>query len=137
MHPYNTAAFILQWEHFVAIRGKPKWVHSDLGSQLKKAAHYISDCILHEGKVYGNISDKDNNKELEITALVKEEARRGTTWKICPTQSQWQNGLAEQAVRALKDTLRQVTTGSSLNFAELFCLLQKIANTINDRPLGL
>ena len=64
--------------------------------------------------------------------LVKDEAHRGTTWKICPTQSQWQNGLAEQAVHALKDTLRQVTTGSSLNFAELFCLLQKIANTIND-----
>ena len=24
MHAYNTAAFIFQWEHFVAIRGRPK-----------------------------------------------------------------------------------------------------------------
>ena len=99
MHNYSTAAFILQWEHFVAVRGRPKWVHSDPGSQLKKATDYVAD--------------KDTAKELDIVDLVESEARKGTTWKICPTQSQWQNGLAEQAVKGLKDTLRQVTMGNT------------------------
>ena len=86
----------------MAVRGRPKWVHSDPGSQLKKAAFYLAD--------------KDNSGELEIAALVEDE---------------------EQAVKALKETLDQVTAGNKLNYAELFCLLQKVANIINDRPLGL
>ena len=34
MHQYSTSAFLIQWEHFVAVRGRPTWVHSDPGSQL-------------------------------------------------------------------------------------------------------
>ena len=40
-------------------------------------------------------------------------------------------------MKGLKDTLRQVTMGNTLNYTELSCLLVKIANIINDRPLGL
>ncbi len=31
MHQYSTSAFLIQWEHFVAVRGRPTWVHSDPG----------------------------------------------------------------------------------------------------------
>ena len=52
-------------------------------------------------------------------------------------ESQWQNGLAEQSVCALKDAIYRVTSPNNLNYAELCCLLQKLATRINDRPLGL
>ena len=26
MHQYSTSAFLIQWEHFVAVRGRPTWV---------------------------------------------------------------------------------------------------------------
>ena len=52
-------------------------------------------------------------------------------------ESQWQNGLAEQSVCALKDAIYRVTSPNNLNYAELCCLLQKLATRINNRPLGL
>ena len=33
-HDYSTSAFLLQWDHFMAVRGRPAQVVSDQGSQL-------------------------------------------------------------------------------------------------------
>ena len=105
MHQYSTAAFILQWEHFVSIRGRPKWVHSDPGSQLKGAANIVA-----------------GGESLDLSALVEPEARCGTQWKFCPTASQWRNGRAEACVKALKQAVEAVEGGwRSLNYAELQC----------------
>ena len=43
MHQYSTSAFLIQWEHFVAVRGRPTWVHSDPGTQLKGAARFVTE----------------------------------------------------------------------------------------------
>jgi hypothetical protein len=37
MHAYDTAVFLLQYEHHCAVRERPKFVHSDPGSQIKRA----------------------------------------------------------------------------------------------------
>ena len=33
------------------------------------------------------------------------KTRNGTVWKFRPTASQWQNGLAEKAIKLLKSAL--------------------------------
>ena len=123
MHAYDTAAFLLQYEHHCAVRGRPKFVHSDPGSQIKRATFYLADST--------------NNSQLDITKIVDMDARKGTTWKICPTASQWQNGLAELGVKAFKETITLATDGRMLNYAELIMTLHRIATIINDRPLGV
>ena len=40
MHNYGTSAFLLQWENFTALRGCPRLVWSDKGSQLTSAGNY-------------------------------------------------------------------------------------------------
>ena len=41
-HNYGTEAFLLQWSGFTALRGHPKLVISDRGSQLVSAASKLS-----------------------------------------------------------------------------------------------
>ena len=40
-HDYSTSAFLLQWDHFVAIRGRPTKVVSDCGSQLTSSDNTV------------------------------------------------------------------------------------------------
>ena len=65
MHAYDTAAFLLQYEHHCAVRGWPKFKHSDPVSQIKKATYYLADST--------------NKTQLNITMIVEVVARRGTT----------------------------------------------------------
>ena len=43
IHLYDTSAFPLQYEHHFAARGWPKYVHSDLKSQMKKGTYYLTE----------------------------------------------------------------------------------------------
>ena len=74
MHAYDTAAFLLQYEHHCAVWGSPKFVHSDPGIQIKRATYYLAD--------------PTNNTKLDKTKIVDVDARKGTTWKICHTARQ-------------------------------------------------
>ena len=151
MHTYGTSAFLLVWELFTSNRGVPKFVYSDQGSQLTRGASYVT---------WSEQEDPSNWAWGEVVSFT---AKHNTVWKFCPAGSQFRNGRAEQRVRALKDTLahgeaqaivRELslidkkveklretlatsTVETTLNFAELTCLLARIANIHNDRPLGV
>ena len=66
-------------------------------------------------------------------------AAKKTEVKYCLTGCQWQNGTAEQLVRALKDAMElTMPRGSAcLDFIEFRTLLVKCADMINSRPIGV
>ena len=61
-----------------------------------------------------------------------------SNWTFVPVGSHHRNGLPEVMIKMLKKSLQQAVHSSiMLNFAEFTTLLSKIANSMNDRPLGL
>ena len=58
---------------------------------------------------------------------------------FCLRGYQWQNGAAEQRVRALKDALDLTIPNGSVyfDFSEFRTLLVKCADLINSRPIGV
>ena len=79
-----------------------------------------------------------NWKELEEAG-----AKAGTEWEFVAAGCQFRNGLAEARVKATKQMLEHMLTTAvnggkpTLSYAELQTLLTKIANIINDRPIGV
>ena len=70
-------------------------------------------------------------------------ARSGTIWEFVPAGCQFRNGLAEARIGAAKRMVAHMLTTATngekpvLNYAELGTLLAKVANVINDRPIGV
>ena len=82
-HNYGTEVFLLQFDHYVAIRGCPKKVVSDVGSQLTSADNYIA------------WSEKEAHSNWGWDMVKEAGARTGTEWEFVPPGCQFRNGLAE------------------------------------------
>lgn len=125
MHNYGAEAFLLQWSHFTSLRGNPRTVVSDRGSQLTKSAKWVA------------WSDKEDPSRWDWDWIKDATARLNTTWEFVPPACQWRNGLSENRVKILKQTLALTLDKNTLNYAELQMLLASCANTMNDRPVGV
>ena len=79
-HDYGTAAFLLQWSGFTALRGHPKLVISDRGSQLVSAASKLP------------WSGKEDPSTWDWSSVAAESARHQTTWKFVPAGTQVHSG---------------------------------------------
>ena len=131
MHSYGTEAFLLQWSNFVALRGAPRRVVSDRGSQLTSSENYVTWKSSEDPSKWGW-------KEIE-----ERSAREGTDWEFVPSGCQWRNGLAESKVKAIKSTLAHMMASTliggkpTIAYAALMVVLTRAASVVNDRPLGL
>ena len=125
MHNYGAEAFLLQWSHFTSLRGHPKTVVSDKGSQLTKSAKWV------------NWTDKEDPSKWDWDFIKDSTARENTKWEFVPASCQWRNGLSENRVKILKETLALTLDKNTLNYVELQTLLASCANTMNDRPVGV
>ena len=98
-------------------------VYTDKGSQLTKASENVQESA--EKWNWGKVADTT--------------ASDSTTWRFCPPGSQWRNGLAERRVRAAKEALDLMMPAGAANLSmnEFRCVLNKVCNSINDRPLGV
>ncbi|XP_064107962.1 uncharacterized protein LOC135216519 [Macrobrachium nipponense] len=79
---YDTKGFLTVFQRFLTIRGYPKTIHSDLGSQL------VSAC-----------------KELRLdkSKIQKYGANGGTTWIFNKSaDAPWQNGCSEALIKSVK-----------------------------------
>ena len=119
---YDAATFLSQFQQFVAIRGRPSYIHTDQGSQLVAAGKQIQD---------GELPD------FPWHVIRTDSATRGVDFVHCPTQAQWRNGRAESMVRCLKKTLKHLSPLHNPTFAEYSSLLSRAACKINQRPLGV
>ena len=122
---YGADVFCVVFSSFVALRGRPETVYTDRGSQLVKASSYLGA--------------KEHPGDWDWGAVEEKTGREGTAWRFCPPGAQWRNGLAEQRVRAMKDTIDLVVPGGieNLNFAEFEAVLRRCCNIINNRPVGI
>ena len=125
MHNYGAEAFLLQWSHFTSLRGNPRKVVSDKGSQLTKSARWVS------------WTDKEDPSQWDWNFIKDSTARQNTSWEFVPAACQWRNGLSKNHVKILKQTLALTLDKNTLNYAELQTLLVSISNTMNDRPVGI
>ena len=115
---YDTNRFLEQYSGHCSRRGRPTTVYSDMGSQIVKAAEFAG----------AGISWDD---------IAVDEARNGTTWSFAPSGCQYRDGVAENMVKAIKATLHHLKEGTGLDYAGLEVLMSRVANIINDRPIGM
>ena len=122
---YGTDALLLSITAFTSIRGYPTVFYTDRGTQLCKAGKYIDS--------------KEDPFNWTWGKFEETLAARKTKVKFCLSSCQWQNGAAEQSVRALKDALDlTIPNGSGyLDFSEFHTLPVKCADMINSHPIGV
>ena len=127
MHDYSRQTFLLKWEYIVSIRGHPMLVSSDQGSQLTSVDNYIAGV------------KSENPRNWEWDKISEAGARYGTVWEFVPAGSKYKNEFAEARVKATDSSLRHmldntiITVKPTINYAEL----TRVANMINDRPIGV
>nr|XP_017209463.2 uncharacterized protein LOC108181536 [Danio rerio] len=120
----STEGFLLAFQRFAAIRGYPRKIFSDPGTNFIGARPVLQD-------LYQFLEGIDKST-LEETAV-----KHGTEWiwKIHPADSPHRNGAAEAAVRIIKRALQNCGGESTLTYSEMHTALQIAANLANERPI--
>ena len=118
---YHTDAVLQALRRFFSLRGCPKLLLSDQGSQLVACSKEVAGMLelLDWNMVQGWCS------------------RKGVEWKMVPPQGQHMNGVTESLIRSTKHLLKQSLEGRRLNFVEMQTVLYEIAQIMNCRPLGI
>ena len=131
LHTYGSEAFLLRWKVFTCIRGDPKLVVSDKGSQLTAASKQV------------DWTRKEDPEQWEWDKIEHATSAKGTRWQFVPAGCQWQNGLAESRIKIFKQTFRRCVVGtingnkSLVNYGEMQALLADMMDRMNNRPIGL
>ena len=105
---------------FFSIRGYPKLMLSDNGSQMIGAARELREMV------------QGFNKE-QLSDLC---AERGIEWKFTTPASPHQNGCTEALVKTCKGALKRAIGEQTLTPLELYTCLLEVANLVNQRPIG-
>ncbi|KAK7896584.1 hypothetical protein WMY93_021909 [Mugilogobius chulae] len=108
----SSEGFLLAYHRFTALRGHPKKLWSDPGTNFVGARPALKE--LYE------YLDRLNKQELEENA-----AKNGTewSWKIHPANSPHRNGAAEAAVRLVKRALHNLGGDGVFTWSEFQTLL--------------
>ena len=118
---YATGDFLLAFYSHVNVRGVPKFVHSDRGSQLIAAHRDVAD----------------EHLKYDWDLIASSTASKGTSWRFAPAGGQWRNGAAESFVKKFKLSFLHLYRDTKLNYAELSCAVKRIANVLNHRPVSV
>ncbi|CAC5404639.1 unnamed protein product [Mytilus coruscus] len=118
---YGTSSFIMVLRRFTSVRGYPKKIRSDLGSQLVSASKELKEVIQNWHwdtiKMFGN----GNGMEWEFTKAA---------------DAPWENGCSEALIKSVKKSLSLAIGQSIMTFSELQTVLFEVANILNERPIG-
>ena len=117
---YSTDAFLQAFRRFMSLRGMPKCVYSDPGSQLEGASNELQKMI--EGL------DQTRLKEFGVTNAMD--------WKFTSADAPWQNGCSESLIPACKRAIHNAIGEQILTFSELLTVMYECANLGNERPVG-
>ena len=112
--------FLQVLRRFFAIRGYPKCMRSDNGTQLVGAVAELRQMV----------------KGLDAKKLREFSAERGMEWKFITPGAPHQNGCAEALVKSVKIALKRAIGETTLTPFELYTLLLEVANLVNQRPIG-
>ncbi|XP_027146421.1 uncharacterized protein LOC113748039 [Larimichthys crocea] len=121
----STEGFLRTYQRFTALRGHPRKLWSDQGTNFVGAKPALED-------LYSFLAEIDK-KEVQRRAVV---AGTDWVWEFSPADSPHRNGAAEAAVRVLKRSLSSIGEGGDLTTLEFQTLLYLAANLSNERPIG-
>ena len=120
---YSTKSFVDGFRRFISIRGCPKLVYSDCGSQLNSFNNELKTMM----------------SELNLVEIQNCARKFGgeIKWTFTSAHAQWQNGVSEALIKGVKKSLVISIGDSILTFSQLQSSLFEIANIINQRPIGI
>ncbi|XP_068222095.1 uncharacterized protein [Palaemon carinicauda] len=107
---YSAKDFLDGLRGFVSLRGCPKEIYSDRGTQLTAA-------------------EKELRNATEIFKI---------KWIFnASADAPWQNGVSESLIKSVKRSLTIAIGDNILTFSKLQTTLYEIANLLNERPIGI
>ncbi|KAK4324215.1 hypothetical protein Pmani_005217 [Petrolisthes manimaculis] len=119
---YSTEDFLTTFRRFVALRGFPRMIHSDGGSQLVAASKELRQIMST-----WNMSD-----------IIQFGSNEGLSWSFNKAaDAPWQNGCSEALIKVIKRSIMMSIGDSVLTFGELQTVLFEVANLTNERPIGI
>ena len=119
---YDTDSYLMVQRRFVSLKGYPKRMRSDLGSQLVCADKEMKQII----------------KQLDWRKIGKSGLDYGMEWEFSKSaDAPWENGLSEALVKLVKKDMARIIGSNILTFSELQTVLFEIANLLNERPIGI
>lgn len=120
----SSEGFLLAYQRFTSLRGHPRKLWSDPGSNFVGAKPALKELY--------KFLDQLNMAELEDVA-----AKHGTdwSWKMHPADSPHRNGAAEVAVKITKQALNHLGGDGVFTWGELQTFLFMAANLANERPI--
>ena len=117
---YSAQETLKALRRFGSLRGWPRSISSDPGSQLQNAAgNLVSWFQEFEGHLAENADQK------------------GFTWKISPADSPWRQGKSEVSIKLIKRLLKIAVGSIRLTPSELQTVLFEVADLCNNRPIGV
>ena len=116
----STMDFLQVLRRFFAIRGYPKSMTSDNGTQLVGAVAELRNMV----------------RGLDAKKLREFSTERGMEWRFITPGAPHQNGCAEALVKSVKIALKKAIGETTLTPFELYTLLLEVANLVNERPIG-
>ena len=117
---YSTDAFLETFRRFASVRGWPRTIFSDRGTQLVAAS-----------KELRNVTEN-----LDWEFLQRFGHKYGTTWSFAPGDAPWYNGAAESLIKSVKRALNAAIGEQILSFSEMQTVLFEAAQLVNQRPIG-
>lgn len=121
----SSESFLQAYSRFTALRGHPKKLWSDRGSNFVGARPALRELHKHLAC-------------LQKMSVENMAARNGTEWQwdFHPADAPHRNGAAEAAVKLIKRALNSLGgTTSCYTWGEFQTLLYSAANLTNDRPI--
>lgn len=118
---YSTEGFLMVMRRFISLRGFPRVIFSDRGSQLVVADKELKAVI----------------RGLDENQLRQFGAEQGLEWKFTAADAPWQNGCSEALVKSVKKAIKGVIGEQVLMFSELQTVCFEAANLVNERPIGV
>ena len=105
---------------FASIRGWPRKVYSDNGTQLVAASKELRNAL----------------KDIEATTLKRFGVMHGMDWSFTPADAPWMNGVTEASVKSVKNALNAAIEDQIMRFSELQTVMFEAAQIVNQRPIG-
>ena len=119
---YDTVGFLTVFRRFVTIRGYPRKVYSDQGSQLVSASKELKLMM----------------PNIDLNNIATSCTSYGTQWVFNKSaDAPWQNGCSEALIKSIKRSLAASIGDNKLTFGEMQTALFEVANLLNERPIGI
>ena len=119
---YTSDAFMTALCKFASVRGYPRTIYSDPGSNLVCCSKELQEhwkAMLEKGEV------------------TSRSAELGLEWKLSMANAPWQNGAVEALVKSCKKALHIAIGEQRLSPSEFSGVMYEVANMVNERPIGI